>query len=39
MSASWDTTNLPLDKLYGVQMGYEDNAIVTEFDSGRRIAT
>ena len=39
MSAVWNTTDLPLDKLYGVQMGYEDNAIVTEFDSGRRIAT
>lgn len=39
MSVSWDTTNLPLDKLYGVQLGYEDNAIVTQFDSGRRIAT
>lgn len=39
MSVSWDTTNLPLNKLYGVQLGYEDNAIVTEFDSGRKIAT
>ena len=38
MSVSWDTTNLPLNKLYGVQLGYEDNAIVTQFDSGRRIA-
>jgi hypothetical protein len=39
MSAAWNTTDLPLDRLYAVQMGYEDNAIVTEFDSGRRIAT
>ena len=39
MSASWNTTDLPLDKLYCVQMGYEDNAIVTQFDSGRKIAT
>lgn len=39
MSVSWDTTNLPINKLYGVQLGYEDNAIVTQFDSGRRIAT
>ena len=38
MSAAWNTTDLPLDRLYSVQMGYEDNAIVTEFDSGRRIA-
>ena len=38
MSAQWDTTNLPLKKLYGVQLGYEDNAIVTQFDSGRKIA-
>ena len=30
-------TNLPLNKLYGVQLGYQDNAIITEFDSGRRI--
>lgn len=22
----WDAVNLPLDKLYGVQLGYEDNA-------------
>ena len=39
MSATWDTTNLPLDRLYGVQLGYQDNAIITEFDSGRRIGT
>lgn len=39
MSAQWDTTNLPLNKLYGVQLGYQDNAIITEFDSGRRIGT
>lgn len=38
MSVQWDTINLPTNKLYGVQMGYEDNAITTEFDSGRRIA-
>lgn len=38
MSAAWDTTNLPINKLYGVQTGYADNAIVTEFDSGRRVA-
>ena len=39
MSAVWNTTDLPLKKLYGVQLGYEDNAIVTQFDSGRKIAT
>lgn len=39
MSVAWDTTNLPLDKLYGVQMGYEDNAIKTKYDSGRVVAT
>ena len=39
MSAAWNTTDLPLEKLYGVQMGYEDNAIITEFDSGRKIGT
>lgn len=38
MSVAWDTTNLPLNKLYGVQLGYEDNAIKTQFDSGRVIA-
>ena len=38
MSVEWDTTNLPLNKLYGVQLGYEDNAIKTQFDSGRVIA-
>lgn len=35
---TWDTENLPLDKLYGVNMGYEDNAIITKYDSGRTIA-
>ena len=29
MSVAWDTTNLPLKKLYGVQTGYVDNAIKT----------
>ena len=38
MSVAWDTTNLPLKKLYGVQTGYEDNAITTQFDSGRTIS-
>ena len=38
MSVAWDTTNLPLKKLYGVQTGYVDNAIITEFDSGRTVA-
>lgn len=38
MSVAWDTTNLPLNKLYGAQLGYEDNAIKTQFDSGRVIA-
>ena len=38
MSVSWDTTNLPLSKLYGVQTGYVDNAITTEFDSGRVLS-
>lgn len=35
---AWDTAALPLDKLYGVQTGYEDNAITTEFDSGRVVS-
>lgn len=39
MIVSWDTVNLPLNKLYGAQMGFEDNAIITQFDSGRTIAT
>lgn len=34
----WDTVNLPLNKLYNVNKGYEDNAIVTKYDSGRMIA-
>lgn len=38
MSVAWDTLNLPLNKLYGVQLGYEDNAIKTQYDSGRVIA-
>ena len=37
MSVAWDTTNLPLRKLYGVQTGYIDNAIKTEYDSGRVV--
>ena len=39
MSVAWDTTNLPINKLFGKQTGYVDNAITTEFDSGRRIST
>ena len=38
MSVAWDTVNLPLNKLYGAQLGYEDNAIKTQYDSGRVIA-
>lgn len=38
MIVAWDTTNLPLNKLYGAQLGYEDNAIKTQFDSGRVTA-
>lgn len=38
MSAAWDTINLPIKKLFGVQTGYVDNAITTEFDSGRVVA-
>lgn len=38
MSVQWDTSNLPLDKLFGVQTGYVDNAITTEFDSGRVVS-
>lgn len=38
MSVAWNTTDLPLRKLYGVQTGYVDNAIKTEFDSGRVIS-
>lgn len=38
MSVAWDTTNLPLNKLYGVQTGYVDNAIKSEYDSGRVVA-
>ena len=37
MSVAWDTTNLPLKKLYVVQTGYVDNAIKTEYDSGRVV--
>ena len=37
MSVAWDTTNLPLKKLYGVQTGFVDNAIKTEYDSGRVV--
>ena len=38
MSVAWNTTDLPLNRLYGVQTGYVDNAIKTEFDSGRVIS-
>ena len=38
MSVAWDTNNLPLNRLYGVNAGYEDNAIITKYDSGRTIA-
>jgi hypothetical protein len=38
MSVAWDAINLPLKKLFSVQTGYADNAIVTEFDSGRTVA-
>lgn len=38
MSVAWDIINLPLEKLYSVELGYEDNAIKTQFDSGRIIA-
>lgn len=34
-AAQWDTANLPIDRLFSVQTGYVDNAITTEFDSGR----
>ncbi|MCQ2485815.1 MAG: hypothetical protein MJ168_10855 [Clostridia bacterium] len=33
----WDNENLPLTKLYSVQTGFKDNAITTEFDSGRTV--
>lgn len=39
MIIEWNVNDLPLDKLYGVNRGYEDNAIITKFDSGRVIAT
>ena len=38
MSVAWNTTDLPLKKLFGVQTGYVDNAITTEFDSGRVVS-
>ena len=38
MSVSWDLINLPLNKLFNVQSGYVDNAIITEYDSGRTVA-
>ena len=38
MSVAWNTTDLPLNRLYGVQTGYVDNAIKTEFVSGRVIS-
>lgn len=38
MSVAWNTTDLSLNRLYGVQTGYVDNAIKTEFDSGRVIS-
>lgn len=37
MSVAWDVVNLPLKKLYGVQIGYIDNAIKTEYASGRVV--
>lgn len=38
MSVQWNATALPLDRLYGVQTGYVDNAILTEYDSGRVVS-
>lgn len=38
MSVAWNTTDLPLNKLYGVQTGYENNAITTQYDSGRTVS-
>ncbi len=38
MSVNWDTVNLPIKKLFGKQTGYEDNALTTQFDSGRTIS-
>lgn len=36
---AWNESDLPLNKLYNVQKGYEDNAILTEYESGRVVAT
>lgn len=35
---SWNTTKLPTSNFYGLKTGYVDNAIKTEFDSGRTVA-
>lgn len=37
MSVKWNDEELPLNRLYGVQTGYVDNAIKTEYDSGRVV--
>lgn len=38
MIVEWNTAALPLDRLYGVQTGFIDNAITTEYDSGRVVS-
>ena len=37
MAIQWDEVNLPLKNFYGYNAGFADNAVYTEFSSGRRI--
>lgn len=35
---AWPVNDLPYLKLFGKETGYEDNAITSQYDSGRRVS-
>lgn len=35
---AWDSEHLPIKNLYDVQVSYEDNAMISRYDSGRVIS-
>lgn len=38
MIAEWNANDLPIDNIFGLETNFEDNAIITEFDSGRKVS-
>lgn len=36
--AAWPVSDLPYNKLFGKETGYDDNAITAQYDSGRRVS-